>query len=159
MARAGLTAGTSIALAAGRGQRFVDAGYDLPKPIIPVLGKPCIDWAVESFPQSENLIIVLNGDHIASHKLDRTIQEKYPKAEIIILPKKLSPVTFKEDKRSISVGTEFPNIVRKYFEDRAEGTVTVIDTKEKTEGFLRVEPTGVILEIVESGTQIMNQIL
>lgn len=33
---------------AGRGERFVKAGYDIPKPFIPVRGKPMIQLAVEN---------------------------------------------------------------------------------------------------------------
>ena len=33
---------------AGNGQRFVDAGYDLPKPMIDVLGKPMILRVLEN---------------------------------------------------------------------------------------------------------------
>lgn len=30
---------------AGRGSRFRDAGFDLPKPMIPINGKPMVEWA------------------------------------------------------------------------------------------------------------------
>lgn len=33
---------------AGRGQRFVDAGYTLPKPLIPVLGMPMIELVIRN---------------------------------------------------------------------------------------------------------------
>ena len=33
---------------AGRGSRFREAGFDLPKPLIPVAGKAMVDWALES---------------------------------------------------------------------------------------------------------------
>ena len=35
--------------AAGNGQRFVNAGYTVPKPFIPVLGKPMISHVIEMF--------------------------------------------------------------------------------------------------------------
>ena len=34
---------------AGRGSRFREAGFDKPKPMIEVCGRPMIDWALESF--------------------------------------------------------------------------------------------------------------
>jgi len=33
---------------AGRGERFSSVGYDVPKPLIDIKGKPMIEWAVES---------------------------------------------------------------------------------------------------------------
>ena len=33
---------------AGRGSRFREAGHALPKPMIPVAGKPMIEWAIDS---------------------------------------------------------------------------------------------------------------
>jgi NDP-sugar pyrophosphorylase family protein len=33
---------------AGEGSRFSQAGYDLPKPLIPVIGKPMIQWVIEN---------------------------------------------------------------------------------------------------------------
>jgi len=35
---------------AGKGQRFIDAGYNIPKYMIKVNGKELFDWALESLP-------------------------------------------------------------------------------------------------------------
>lgn len=37
--------------AAGRGQRFRDAGYDMPKHLIPLAGKPLIRWVMSNLKQ------------------------------------------------------------------------------------------------------------
>jgi NDP-sugar pyrophosphorylase family protein len=39
-----------IVLMAGRGQRFRDKGYTIPKPLIPVNGKTILEWTTESCP-------------------------------------------------------------------------------------------------------------
>lgn len=47
---------------AGRGSRYSRVGYELPKPLIPVAGKPMILWALESlkhFPVSQFVFIIL----------------------------------------------------------------------------------------------------
>ena len=55
---------------AGRGQRFVDAGYTVPKPMIPVLGRPMYAWAVESLPLAlaSRLVFVCLAEHLAGSR-------------------------------------------------------------------------------------------
>jgi dTDP-glucose pyrophosphorylase len=55
----------------GRGQRFVDAGYKLPKPFIPVNGKPMIQQVIENLwlPLKEpyKLIFLCLSDFLKEH--------------------------------------------------------------------------------------------
>src|SRR5689334_6975727 len=46
---------------AGLGSRFAKAGYTIPKPLIPVLGKPMYAWAAESLPlvHARRIIFIL----------------------------------------------------------------------------------------------------
>jgi len=49
---------------AGRGSRYADTGYDTPKPLIEVAGKPMLFWALESlleFDFSTLILIVLEA--------------------------------------------------------------------------------------------------
>ncbi|QQR73860.1 MAG: glycosyltransferase family 2 protein [Holophagales bacterium] len=64
---------------AGRGQRFVDAGYAVPKPMIPVLGRPMYSWAVESLPLelASRLIFVCLAEHLEGHGLAEDIAARY----------------------------------------------------------------------------------
>ena len=48
---------------AGRGQRFVDQGYALPKPLIPVAGKPMIARALECLPKPKERVLIALADH------------------------------------------------------------------------------------------------
>ena len=50
---------------AGKAQRFIDAGYTMPKPLILAKNKHVIDWALDSVDVSEcNLIFMLSLIHI-----------------------------------------------------------------------------------------------
>lgn len=64
---------------AGRGQRFVDAGYTVPKPMIPVLGRPMYAWAVESLPLelASRLVFVCLADHLEGFGLAEDIAARY----------------------------------------------------------------------------------
>ena len=74
---------------AGRGSRFGQAGFDLPKPLIPLDGQPFFWWATEALRRSfalRSLTFVVLAEHVAAHGLDRAIRERYPFAEIVALP-------------------------------------------------------------------------
>ena len=52
----------------GFGERFRRVGYDLPKPLIEVNGKPIIQHVVEMFPGETNFIFICNRDHLETSK-------------------------------------------------------------------------------------------
>lgn len=52
---------------AGTGQRFVDAGYDTPKPFIIVDGKPIIEHIVNMFDRENDEFIFICNDKTNSH--------------------------------------------------------------------------------------------
>lgn len=64
---------------AGRGKRFVDAGYAVPKPMIPVLGRPMYTWAVESLPLelASRLVFVCLAEHLEGFGLTEDIAVRY----------------------------------------------------------------------------------
>ena len=72
-----------IILAAGSGQRFKDAGYTKPKPLIRVFGKEMILWLLESLNigGADNLYIVHGGD-LDRHNFQDVLRTKYQKHPI-----------------------------------------------------------------------------
>lgn len=48
---------------AGRGQRFVQAGYKVPKPFIPVNGRPMIQWVLRNCPIADRVRLGIFHDH------------------------------------------------------------------------------------------------
>ena len=57
---------------AGEGRRFKEQGYKEPKPLIPVLGKPMIDWSLSCLrPKSKHsLILIAKHEVFGSYKTD-----------------------------------------------------------------------------------------
>lgn len=70
---------------AGRGQRFQEAGYQVPKPLIEVSGLPMIVQASESLPPAKHRIFICRADHAREFPLERILTEKYPAACVLRL--------------------------------------------------------------------------
>jgi len=68
---------------AGIGKRLVDGGYEEPKPLIKVLGKPIVKWAIESVGIEGNYIFCCQRDHIKQYSLDKMLKSVKPDCDII----------------------------------------------------------------------------
>ena len=73
---------------AGNGQRFFDDGYDLPKPLIDIKGKPMFVRVIENLWLGDNIKpwCIVRQDHVNEYEIDKRILEHYPDAHIIIIP-------------------------------------------------------------------------
>jgi RpiB/LacA/LacB family sugar-phosphate isomerase len=74
---------------AGEAQRFLDAGYTMPKPLILANHKHVIDWSLESVDYSEcNLIFIVRLDHIYNFSIDKILKQKFgDEIQIVVLDK------------------------------------------------------------------------
>ncbi len=70
---------------AGEGARFKNAGYLLPKPLIPVDGKPMIEWVFDLFPGEEDVVCVCRKEHLEKTNMEEVIMKKKPKAKIAVV--------------------------------------------------------------------------
>ena len=72
---------------AGNGQRFIDAGYSVPKPLIEINGKTILDRSLESVKIDNcNLIFIIREDHCKEHNLNLVLRSKYKDCKIVIIP-------------------------------------------------------------------------
>lgn len=79
----------------GFGERFRKAGYEVPKPLIEVDGKPIIEHVVNLFPGENNFTFIVNEDHLSNKtlNLEKTLKRIAPTGKIFsIAPHKLGPV-------------------------------------------------------------------
>ena len=60
----------AVILAAGRGTRLQPLTYDLPKPMIPLLGKPVMEYIVEHLARQGVREIMVNTSHLA-HRIEQ----------------------------------------------------------------------------------------
>jgi len=72
---------------AGKGSRFTECGYGIPKPLIDVNGLPMVIQAVNCLPQSENNIFICLEDHIDNFDLSEKLNDSYPNCNIIKINK------------------------------------------------------------------------
>jgi len=81
----GEIAGNSLLLIplAGHGSRFAKEGYQDPKPLLPVSGKPMVVQAALSLPQASKQTFVCLDEHLKHYPLASAIQQTYPKAEVM----------------------------------------------------------------------------
>ena len=68
---------------AGRGSRFSEYGYELPKPLIDVDGLPMIIKAVNCLPQSQNNTFICLKEHVDKYQIDKTLNNFYPNCDIL----------------------------------------------------------------------------
>jgi len=74
---------TLILPLAGAGSRFFNEGYEIPKPLLDIEGKPMIIKAIECLPDTKNKILICQNEHLKKYKIDETINKKYPESKII----------------------------------------------------------------------------
>ena len=79
----------------GFGERFRRVGHALPKPLIPVDGRPIIGHVIDMFPGETDFIFVCNADHLANpdYRMAETLAELCPTGRIVAIPShRLGPV-------------------------------------------------------------------
>lgn len=69
---------------AGAGVRFAEAGYTLPKPLIPVSGKPMIVQVIRDLPEADKWIFVVRREHVDDFHIDTLLKDAVSGAQIII---------------------------------------------------------------------------
>jgi NDP-sugar pyrophosphorylase family protein len=79
----------------GFGERFRQAGYNIPKPLIKVDGKPIIAHVIDMFPGEHKFIFICNQEHLnePTYRMEATLREYCPSGLIVgIPPHKLGPI-------------------------------------------------------------------
>jgi len=71
---------------AGLGQRFRDAGFSVPKPLIPVSGTPMVIRAAQALPAAERYVFIVHPEHQQQYDLASTLRCHCPRAEIVVAP-------------------------------------------------------------------------
>jgi len=78
-------AGATLVPMAGSGSRFAAAGQVLPKPLIPVSGRPMALQAVAHLPEAERRVFVLRRDLPERQAIAAALEAAYPAARLVVL--------------------------------------------------------------------------
>lgn len=72
---------------AGRGSRFADVGYSIPKPLIDVRGRPMYAWAMDSLPLTlaRRVIFICLAEHLRERSLAEDIRARYAALDPIVI--------------------------------------------------------------------------
>jgi NDP-sugar pyrophosphorylase family protein len=74
------SAGTTLIPMAGLGSRFQQEGYKIPKPLLPVSGKPMVVQATRCLPSTKNYHFVALEQHLDSSDLQAVLTDQFPAA-------------------------------------------------------------------------------
>lgn len=77
--------GTTLLPMAGMGKRFADAGYVLPKPLVPVSGRPMVIQAVRDLPDAPVQKFVLRQDLPGAAAIERKLRSTFAGAQFLVL--------------------------------------------------------------------------
>jgi dTDP-glucose pyrophosphorylase len=72
---------------AGRGSRFADAGYALPKPLLPIHGLPMIEVVVRNLAPSEpaRFVFICQREHLTAFDFEARLRAAAPGCEIVAI--------------------------------------------------------------------------
>jgi NDP-sugar pyrophosphorylase family protein len=72
---------------AGRGSRFADVGYELPKPLLPVHGAPMIEVVVRNLTPREpsRFVFICRSEHVEAYGFEPALREVAPECEIVTI--------------------------------------------------------------------------
>ncbi len=73
---------------AGNGQRFFDAGYEVPKPLIDINGTPMFKRVIDNlgFDFDDDITFIVQEQHVIHYQIDAKLRNYYPDAKLIITP-------------------------------------------------------------------------
>ena len=68
---------------AGRGSRFVQENYSLPKPFIPIMGLPMFVASIKSFPPADKFIFICRKSFLEKYPFEDEARRNFPDCEIL----------------------------------------------------------------------------
>lgn len=152
---------------AGRGSRFADQGYELPKPLIDVAGKPMIHRVIENLnPEMEHrfLFLVLK-EHIETYGIDKKLkswagansecvvvdQVTEGAACTVLLAKQFlsenNDMMIANSDQIIDVSiTDYINWTRS---ENLDGSIMVFEDSDPKWSFAKLDDNGYVVEVAE----------
>lgn len=153
---------------AGGGTRFGNYGFNVPKPLIELQGKPFFFWATQSivkFIDVQDITFVVLQEHIDKFNIIKRILEYYPEAKFEVVPFVLNGavLTCKEGVKNISdnnpilfndcdhgfVCTEFYEFCKEGKYENLDGALLTFKSNDPKYSFVEFDLNGNICRTIE----------
>jgi len=150
---------------AGKGQRFLEAGYKIPKPLLNLGDRPIIEYIIKTMRMpNAQFIFIVRQDHCDESDLDKKLLEIEPNAKImkinevtegaictVLLAKEYfdddNPIIIKDCDQIINWDPRaFMEFVLR---QKADGAIVNIHTDRPNYSFSRIDTKGRIIETAE----------
>jgi dTDP-glucose pyrophosphorylase len=151
---------------AGRGSRFVAAGYDLPKPLIPVHGVPMIELVVQNVRPSvpHRFIFLALEEHLQHLGLRTTLERSAPGCRIVpvgqvtdgaactvLLARDLidsdDPLMLANSDQWVNVSID--DYLASMDEPHADGLIMTMEARDPKWSFVGLDAAGWVTQVVE----------
>jgi len=150
---------------AGKGQRFLNAGYGTPKPLLKIDGKTMIEYVIDCMRFSgAHFIFIIRQDHVDQYKIDELLKKIEPNADIVVIDKitegaictvLLASHLFDNDEEVIIKDSDqVLNWIPEHFLDfmrrnKAHGGIQTIHTDNPGYSFAKVKHHPIVVETAE----------
>ena len=151
---------------AGRGSRFADAGFKLPKPLIDVNGFPMIQYVVGNLrPKgAHRFIFIVLADHVSEFQVDKALERLAPRCVVLpinhvtegaacttLLAKELinndEPLLMANSDQFIEWDSN--EFMYKMIEQKVDGGIVTFTATHPKWSFAKVDEYGYVTEVAE----------
>lgn len=151
---------------AGRGSRFADAGYELPKPLIEIHGQPMIRYVINNLrpTQPHRFIFLCLSEHIRKYGIDNLLREWSPTCEVVTVDSVtqgaactvLLAKRFIDSNEGLMIANsdQWVNVnIDKYLQMidvmQLDGLIMTMRADDPKWSFVRIGETNMVTEVVE----------
>lgn len=152
---------------AGRGSRFADAGYTVPKPLIPVGGKPMIQWVIDNVrpARQHRFTFICLAEHLETYPdVPATLRRLCPGCHIVTVNQVTEGaactvllaknIINNEDALMIANADQFVDLsIDDYLEEmdrkKADGIIMTFWSDHPKWSYCRMRPDGTVGQVVE----------
>ena len=135
----------------GAGSRFSKDGYELPKPLLEIEGKPFLFWATQSivkFMPVEDITFVVLQEHIDRFRIGEEIRRRYPQAKIRVLDHVLNGAVLTCMEGVKEIHDDLPIIFKGDFSE-PDGALLTFRSRDPKFSFLELDASGNVTRTVE----------
>lgn len=150
---------------AGAGKRFLDAGYILPKPFIPIYKKPMVQSVIENLNIDGKHIFIIQKSHSVGNDLEIFLNSLKPNCEVIIVDEltegpactALLAAKFIDNDDSLVIVNcdqmmhdfDINKLLEFCDKNQADGILGAFISSSKKNSYMKIDPQGEVTEIKE----------